>query len=400
MKSKFVPYLFVFMISGFWSCDISENEVEPTDSFLKIYDHNDFQASFIPIDVKQTTDGGYVILGGTRLEDSDFIGVHLMKVDKEGKFVSEQNLSSQYVHPVNSLMEINNSFYFIAMDVITLQAHIFSISQSGEIAEPVPVNGIQYPLYASAVGGDILLQSYDNIDKNTVLSVITTTGQTVRGESLSIGAGNDVEAPIIEHFTRTGKQLPFFAGITDNGLYYFNGFYNYTMSVVFIQLTNEEDDPVGVMQGQQHLGGVSALSPISGNNFAIARFNYGDNYINPKTQVSLTSISSTTDLAGNPFPELTADAPVLVKQIEINGTEVSLFASNTKNGKIALFSFSSSSGELLGTKYLGFSNPFEIAGFTPTEDGGLAVAGTTYVAGRFGRICLFKLSKTDLNELL
>ena len=45
-----------------------------------------------------------------------------------------------------------------------------------------------------------------------------------------------------------------------------------------------------------------------------------------------------------------------------------------------------------------FLNPFEIANLVQTSDGGLAVCGTTYLAGRFPRICIFKLSKNKLSE--
>jgi hypothetical protein len=39
-------------------------------SFTRIYDNNKYNASFYPIDIKQTPDGGYLILGGRRIEDS------------------------------------------------------------------------------------------------------------------------------------------------------------------------------------------------------------------------------------------------------------------------------------------------------------------------------------------
>jgi hypothetical protein len=39
---------------------------------------------------------------------------------------------------------------------------------------------------------------------------------------------------------------------------------------------------------------------------------------------------------------------------------------------------------------------FEIAQIISTADGGLAVCGTTYLAGRFPRICIIKLDKDQL----
>ena len=53
-------------------------------------------------------------------------------------------------------------------------------------------------------------------------------------------------------------------------LYFFNGFFNYTFSLVFTDITS--DDPIGVVQGQQDDGGFSAVTPLSGNKFAILTF--------------------------------------------------------------------------------------------------------------------------------
>jgi len=75
-----------------------------------------------------------------------------------------------------------------------------------------------------------------------------------------------------------------------------------------------------------------------------------------------------------------------------------LYGSNTRSNQISLYGYDESTGEFLGSRYLGFSNPFEIAAITPTSDGGLAICGTTYVAGRFPRICLFKLANEEVME--
>lgn len=378
------------------SCDISDNEIDPTTSFLKIYDHNSFEASFIPIDIKQAATGEFLILGARRIEDSDFLGVFLFKVDEFGEFVSSRNLSDQYVHPVKSLINIDEQYYFVAMNSTSLQATLIAVDLGTLDITESPIGGASYPLHVSQRDSEILLLSYNNANKTTDLSIINTDGSVGTGVSYSIGAGEDVEEPIIEHFTRTGKQLPFFAGVTNNGVYYFNGFYNYTLSLVFTDLSG---DATGVLQGQQDNGGISAAQHIEGSTFALSRFNFGDNYIVPRQEISTSGLTSSSDILGNPYPELVDDAPVILDQITVENEEMLLYASNTKTGKIILMAYSSANGELKGTKYIGFSDPYSVADFTSTNDGGLAVLGTIEVAGRFARISLIKLSKEELNEL-
>lgn len=139
--------------------------------------------------------------------------------------------------------------------------------------------------------GNFILLSYDNFNKHSVLSVITPSGAITRSQGFKIGAGDAVEEPIIEHFLRTGNQIPFFAGKTSSGLYYFNGFYNYTLSIVFTDLN--DDSPQGVVQGQQDDGGLSQAVELNGGKFALARFNFGDNYFLPNTALNTSGISST-----------------------------------------------------------------------------------------------------------
>lgn len=383
------------------SCDISDNEVEPSQSFLRIYDNNTFSSSFTPIDVQQTADGGYLILGGSRVEDSDFLGVYLMKVDEAGVFQSEENLSTDYISPAKSLMNINGTFYFVAMANTSFQAALFSVNDSGRVSAPIDL-GRSYPTYSVTDGTNIILQTYNNGSKRTELSVISTDGVPGPSATFTIGDGDDTEEPIVEHFTRTGRQQPFFAGRMESGLYYFNGFYNFTMSMVFTDLSgNDDDGVVGQLQGQREDGGISAAVHLDSDRFAVSRFNFGDNYILPNIGVNvtnLTDISTSIEFEANPFPELVPDAPVILKEMEMDLRTVIIYGSNTKGGQIILLAYSGDTGELLGTKYLGFSNPYELASFNETEDGGLVVLGSTSVAGRFDRFCLFKLSQKELQE--
>jgi hypothetical protein len=206
--------------------------------------------------------------------------------------------------------------------------------------------------------------------------------------------GDDIEEPIINHFIRTGRRFPFQVGRIPGGLYYFNGFLNYTFSLVFTNLSSI----TGVVQGQQDDGGISAAYPLGGNKFAAARFNFGDNYFLPNINLETNSISSSANLLGNTFPELTNNAPVKIKNLTIDDENVLLFASDTQSKQIGLYFYSEETGEFRSSSYVGFSNPYEIANITTTEDGGIAICGTTYLAGRFPRIFISKVSKDKLAE--
>ena len=131
----------------------------------------------------------------------------------------------------------------------------------------------------------------------------------------------------------------------------------------------------------------------------LRRFNFGDNFIIPRVDVATTSVTSTVDLQGNPFPELEPDANVLLDRFEVNGRNTVLFGGNTLSRQILLIAYDEATGELIDSQFLGFSNPFEINSFSRTSDGGMAVLATTFVAGRFPRIVIFKLSPQELIDL-
>lgn len=388
--------LYTLLIS-FLFITCKEEDYDPSSGFVKIYDTRSFDASFIPIDLKQTTDGGFIILSGRRITDSNFTGIYIMKVDADGTFLNGLELDNSFVHPVGELMNINNSLYFVCMESTTLQTHIVEIAQDGFVNPPRPLDGgTTYPAALSQDGNNFILLSYDNLNKQTVLSLHNSSGGISGAAAVSIGPGEGVEAPIINHYLRTGRQLPFSVGRLNASTLYFNGFYNYTLSLVFTNLTNI----TGVIQGQQANGGFSAIHHLNGNRFAAARFNFGDNYILPNVELNTQGVSSSVDLGGNNAPEFISDAKVRIRRLSIDGENYILYGSDSRSKQIVLYLYKESDGSFIGSKYLGFSNPFELASMRTTEDDGLAVLGTTYVAGRFPRICLFKLSPEELRAML
>lgn len=373
-------------------CLEESSMVKDEKAFTKIYDHNDFGARFKPIDLQETSDGGYLILAERNLSSGQFAGIYLLRADRLGNFVADVEVET-LVNPVGDLMKIGADYYFFAMDPFTVQAYLVRTVPDLTDITFTPISGITYPAAASADNTNLILVSYNSVTLQTVISVVNTSGSVSSSKAFSIGAGEGVEEPVINHFLRTGRQFPFFAGKAGS-LYYFNGFYNYTFSLVFTNLV--QDEPQGVVQGNQDDGGLSALIPLTGNNFAAARFNYGDNYILPRINLSVSGISSATDLGGYSFPEIPDDAAVRILRGTFNNTPVIIFGSDTRSGQVGLYVYDESTGSLLMTRYEGFVNPFKIAALKQSSTGDLLVCGTTYVAGRFARIFLTKIPRQEL----
>jgi hypothetical protein len=380
-----------------FSCAKDSDSTIDKANFTRIYDVNKFDASYYPIDIKETADGGFLILGGRRLSDSDFSGSYLLKVDQLGNFVSESEVPSTIVAPIPPILQVGEKYYFFSMSPVGFQTQLNEVEADGALTKTTLVagNGTSYPSAAYKDSDTrFLLLGYDNNAKQSTLAFVSLDGVATNRKGFTIGAGEGVEVSIIQHFLRTGRQFPFQVGRIPGGPYYFNGFYDYTFSLAFTDFAAK--DPIGVVQGQQDDGGFSYVMPLEGNRFAAARFNFGDNYLLPSTTLSSTTKTSSVNLGGNTLPELSSNASVKIISAKVESNDIILYGSTTRSKQIVLLGYNKTTGAFLGSRYLGFSNPFEMAAMTTTLDGGLAVCGTTYVAGRFPRICLFKISKDEL----
>jgi hypothetical protein len=386
----FVPILILFN-----ACLEESTPALDKKAFTKIYDNSNFDASYYPIDMQQTPDGGYLILGGRRLEDTNFSGIYLLKADKFGNFVKDVEVSASFVNPVGKFIQLGDNYVFFCMDPLTLQTYLASVDADAEnVTTQVLDASLTYPAAGGIDNTNLLLLSYDHTAKESVVSVVDATGHVTDTKGYTIGAGDQVEEPLINHFLRTGKQFPFEVGRIPGSSYYFNGFYNYTFSLSFVDLA--QDDPGGIVQGQQDDGGFSALVPITTTKFAASRFNFGDNYILPNATLSTSGISSSVDLGGNSLPELESNATVKIIRATVKGKNVIVYASNTKSKQIGLYFYDETTGEFLSSQYAGYSNPFEVAAVIQTAEGDLAIAGTAYIAGRFPRFCLIKIPKSSI----
>ena len=388
-------YLLALLLPGvlcLTACGREETEATPDHRFTRVYDNGLAGGSYDPLDVRQTADSGYLMLGA--LNDWD---VYLMKADRNGNFQWEAKLGKPYVNALPNLFAIGKDHYFFCMDGITLGTYLMKIDEAGQTAQPVKsFSEASYPLAVSATPeGGFLLQYYHREEKSTGLAKIGADYDVVWKNKY--GVKQDVEQYIVAHLTRIGDRLPFQTGISADG-YYLNGFANYTFSMVFVNPGNGEQ--TGVLNGFRDQGAISAALHLADNQFALARYSFGENHLHPQQPLNPRGVGSVGDLKESSFPEIIPNGRVILHRMTVNGQDAVLYAAQSKSSQIILYAFGARTNDLLGKHYLGYGNPYDVAGFTATGDGGLVVLGKTYVAGRFPRLCLFKLSKEDLNEFV
>ncbi len=378
-----------------FSC--SDDELSPTESFFKIYDDSNSDLGYNPIDMIETVDG-YIILTGTELNNTDFMGAQLIKLDEEGEFVSEIELTN-YVVPVGDIQLIDSITYLFVMDPVSLDAVLIGVNPQLEITVESQIGGINYPLASSITSSnELILLSYDPLNLTTEISTIGLDGTFMSGNSYTIGAGNDVELEIINHYLGINDQpLPFFCGEISAGNYYFNGFYNFSMSLVFTDLT---DAPLGVLQGQSSDAGIRAAMPLSGSDFAVAGYQFEDNFQLASTTLNTTGTTSSVDLYPGDMAELKAYTPTKIISYTNGASDYTVFASESEGRQIVLYFYDASTGEVAGVEHLGFLNPYKFSSIKATADNSLTVLGTTFVAGRFERIALTKLSSSEISAII
>lgn len=381
---KIVSIIFISLI--IISCG-GEEEFIPDSSFIKIYNDESFESAYIPMDIVQAGDNGYFILSAY-----DSWNTYILRIDNEGEFMWDYQLEENYVNPVNGLYFLDSAFYFFCMDDLSLATILMKATDQSNSAQVERTYGNTiYPLHSSAINDGFLLLSYNRESYSTRLTKLGSNFIEQWNQEYSVE--QDVEESIVSHLTRIGDRLPFFTGQAGNK-YFLNGYYNYSMSMLFVN--SNDGTQTGVINGFREKSAISSARYLDGNSYALSRFDFGDNFIIPKIDLNTSGTGISSDLNGNIHPEMTPNAVVYSDIINVNGKEITMYATSTKGGQILLYAYDAINGTLVGTHHLGRLNPYDAIDFAPTIDGGLAVLGNTDVNGRFSRITLIKLSENEL----
>lgn len=380
--------------AGLISCGSDNDSLEPTDGFTRIYDDPNFTSEYDPLDLLPTRDGGYLLLAATESWNP-----YIIKTDRDGQVEWHGTVNEAYVNPLASLLNINDSVYLLCMNEVTLATEVLRVNLASRSIEPAnTLEAIQYPLAVSQTpDGSLLVLGYNRENRSSTLHKVSASFAPVWSAEYPIE--EDVEEDIIDHLSRTSLRLPFFTGSTANGeRYYFNGFSNYTLALNFV-------DPAsgalaGTLNGFRRDGFVSAAHHLDGSRFALARRAFGVNTLLPTIEVNYQAVSNSSDLAANSYPEIAADAPLVIKTTQLRGKTVLVYGTHTKRQQLVFYFYDQETATLLGTQYLGLSDPYQLGNFAFTDEGELLVLAETFLIGRFSRLCLFKLSPQEVDQIL
>jgi hypothetical protein len=368
----------------------NKEKYKPESSFVKIYDDQDGNKSYHPLGVKETSDGGYLVLSAV-----NGWNISVLKVSKKGDFVWQFDLPENYVNAVPTILEQGGKYYLVCMDAVGLFTYVLQIDESTQtVVETKSFSYIYYPTYAYCQDNVILIQSYNRMSSETgIYQLNSTLTDTLKAGSVKVL--DMVEDRLVDHITFAGKRLPFFIGVTpDKSRIVMNGFYRYSFSSVFL---DQNLNYTGVYNGANYNGGFHSILPLTSSSFSLARYSYDNLYLNPDVVLDPTTVDIAENVQADGFSDLDPSKPVIIRHLKVRGKTNTIFAASTKANQLVLIYFNKAKN-LSSKKYIGQNTPYTLCDFVQTSDGGAIMAVQVKVMGSYNRIALIKLSEDELAD--
>lgn len=423
----YVVFAFFCLCLIFVSCKRGSQDtaVESTESFMIIYDKPDTY-SYIPIAIKKIANEGYIILG--MIERIPY----LLKVDEQGNFLWDTGVDTfaQYLDPVTDLLILNGDYYFFCnraygrerVIILLKYSEITGIPQEIPFADDLFLvenpdstdkNRTIFPLHTSKITDDLILfLAFDEPNKRILIRKMEVDGERIWKDKNESGFRD-----ICQYKHSIQDRRYHFSGMVENDgshFYYFQSFSRrliYDLRNVcfrFVKINPQTGDFYEKYWMQNPFIAMELHgSAPDGVNFSGAQIDIDNGYvffyvnskIKDKENTAAEKIQIEPATKYRQF-ELIETKTVYIKTMEVDDQQVVFFVGSSKEGKIVLYAYGHSSRTLLDKKYFGETNIYEAAGLTGENDGGLAILGTTYIDGQLGRICLFKLSQAELEDMV
>jgi hypothetical protein len=399
---KMVNALSFLLLLFLFSCQNSSEIVLPEQQFNKIYNDNSF-SDFDAIDILQTSDGGYCVLGTTDNSFAQQLGVaYLIRTDKEGNFlwdIKTSNENQSYSNPITNLINKENDFYFFCRRNADKAIVLLKVADAQKSATEIRA----YP----NLSGDLVYVS-ETPDQGLLLMLISERCRAgKRAELVKLDANFNIV------WSNCYDNFPVFApvdAITQriNRNYFFNGVFTFNNQTrYFLTLLSENNTSVVLYtDANGNLTGstrtpflISSFAQIVNNNFALSFIRQKDTNIVPMQSLEINANQSPS-IFGNTFHEINSEKGIITKRMTLNNKEVIIFACTLENIPIRIYAFDPTTGSLRGTLTLGRINPYDVGDIIATSDGGMAIAVSTLVSDRFYRIGILKISPQEVISLV
>lgn len=458
MSPKYKGFLmFIILILfglGFSACNIDGVSVGKTEEFFKIYDINS-DLSFDAFDFHEADDGRFLIYGRIFDGSDNFERVsYFLLTDNEGNVFGD-SITKQFFARFEEIMpyqivpfrlvKSGSSFYFldpsgaiqdpngplpqpaayiVKVDVTENREAPFVFSDFFAIPSPIgsaSLGEVAFELLADQDQGDFYLSGAMSDDGLYYVSKVNSGGIVWRDSTSRVyqwdanrntPAYNDVYGEL-SFATLNGDKVLFKKHITEDASSFspaFN-FQNFRttdgmpvfdsitphQSIIQTQATTSDTEfPHVVYNVGNQLFAASVETDLSGNEILRPKIRYA---ISNQSGMSIAVPDSL-----NPFEysshEYDRQFPITIYKVTKGAIDALIYLGTTKSGQIALISFDQDTGALLNRRVIGADSFYIGKRFLQTSDGGFAVLGEVFTAGRFKQICLFKFASFELDALL
>jgi hypothetical protein len=393
MKKSILLFISIGILAS--SCEINQKEVNPTDNFVKIFNHPNESFSYYVESVYQLNDGYLLLSGLKNAEESlnEFPTTSLIRTNEIGDLMWSVELD--WRAPVGNLINIDGRIGFVAMNAGDNAYFIEINTETGDVSASIALN-INMPLAAEVVAnGNLVVLSYDYVSWSSVVTVYSSELTRLNSEKLPVG--EDLVIPIQRHLNKSSTIYPFFIGNWQNESlsgFFVNCLYNYTLGVRFFG--SDGSSTGGWIYSHQIENAVSSLIHKEDDSYAITRYFNRKNFLNPTIEVDVTSLQNFNDSTQNPLPELVTDAKVSSMKALFGEAEYMLFASTSNSNSLVIYKYALDNDELLKTVEVGFADKIEVTQIIQDpEDRGIIILAQLHVIGRYQRPVLIKIPAKD-----
>ncbi|HLP45255.1 MAG TPA: hypothetical protein VK469_04875, partial [Candidatus Kapabacteria bacterium] len=382
-------------------------EAESSESFSKIYDKPD-TATYTAVDIKQTDDGGYIILGMVERQP------YLLRIDREGNYiwdtkkdiflndrvVNEDGTITVYdfVDPVPDILIQGSNYYFFcsresqdSKNKINFLSFL-KISDYDKRPSRVWMDKDEpwlddtyfiYPMNAKALN-----DTTGNKDKILVLALNGNVNELLLGIIKIEIEMNDKLKGIMEknfpygeaHSYRCYNNYP----ILDKRYHFINIIKNHGSGEFycqsFLKWSWEYDEPcfgVGTFQDMSKNFDEDNFPIYEINTpFIALRQSASSSYYGVKIEDKIVKFFTNFELDEEkeeyPQFELVESKAVFIETMKVNNEETVFFAGSSKNNKIVLYKYKHKES-YFAKMYFGSTHIYEAHALIETIDGGLAI---------------------------